>query len=126
MARQQYSVAVKAAIFNENNDILMIHMPHRGEHGLPGGHIEAGETPDDAIARELMEETGLRCALTRADFFFHEEGKLILAYVGKVKGSAIKSQQGNLEGIPVWVSKADFETIKTNQCYKDFIVKFWD
>ena len=33
---------------------------------LPGGGIEFGEHPDDAVVREVFEETGLRCRLGRA------------------------------------------------------------
>lgn len=31
----------------------------RGHWGFPKGHLEAGETPEQAAARELEEETGL-------------------------------------------------------------------
>lgn len=33
--------------------------PHRGLWSLPGGRIEAGESPAQAVEREVREETGL-------------------------------------------------------------------
>lgn len=35
------------------------HDPHRGLWSLPGGRIEAGESPEQAVVREVREETGL-------------------------------------------------------------------
>lgn len=33
--------------------------PQAGRWSVPGGHVEPGETPEAAVVRELLEETGL-------------------------------------------------------------------
>lgn len=52
--------SVGAIIENEQGDILMIDRkkPPLG-WACPAGHIDPGETPEEALVREVMEEVGL-------------------------------------------------------------------
>lgn len=54
--------AVGALIVNEQQQLLLVKRarePGLGLLGLPGGFVDAGETAEDALAREVREETGL-------------------------------------------------------------------
>lgn len=56
------SLVVDCIVFDPAGRLLLIrrkHLPFRGQHALPGGYVEYGETTEDAVARELAEETGL-------------------------------------------------------------------
>lgn len=43
--------------------VLLLFHPKMGLWLPPGGHVEAGELPDDAAVREVLEETGVQCRL---------------------------------------------------------------
>ena len=51
---------VSAIIFNPDNKILLC-KSHKwnGKYVIPGGHIELGEKMEEALKREILEETGL-------------------------------------------------------------------
>ncbi|HEV2454752.1 MAG TPA: NUDIX domain-containing protein [Verrucomicrobiae bacterium] len=51
---------VGGLIFNSKNEVLMIRT-HKWSNlwGIPGGKIKYGETSDEALRREILEETGL-------------------------------------------------------------------
>ena len=53
---------VGAVVHDAEGRLLLIqrgHDPHGGRWTLPGGRVEAGETLEEAVVREIREETGL-------------------------------------------------------------------
>jgi 8-oxo-dGTP diphosphatase len=64
-AIQQFPKLGVSACIWRNGLVLLIQRakPPVGIWALPGGHVEAGETTEDAARRELFEETGMTAKL---------------------------------------------------------------
>ena len=61
-------VCAGAVIRDAGGRLLLIrrgHEPSRGLWSVPGGRVEAGETPEQAAVREVREETGLDVVVGR-------------------------------------------------------------
>lgn len=88
-------LSVSACLFDTAGRVLLVkrrNEPYAGRWSLPGGRVEAGETLVQAVAREVVEETGI---LAGAPTFFHyletiDEAQhfLIMVFFGTLDGPA--------------------------------------
>lgn len=60
---------VAAALTNESGEILLQRRPAGGQMAdlweFPGGKVDAGESPESALVRELQEELGIAVSVER-------------------------------------------------------------
>ncbi len=68
--------------------------PEIGSWCLPGGFMELWETPQEAAARECLEETGLIVEITKLlDVFYYEDYRgsgVLIMYQGQVTGGQLQ------------------------------------
>ena len=104
----------------------MLYIPGKDFYSLPGGHIDPNEQPDEAMHRELAEETGVKdYTLSHCDFFLHDDQKIVLAYTGQTTNNTLESGQGDLEGVPEWIPRERFETLRIPQPYRELCSRIW-
>ena len=80
---------VAAGILERDNRILICRRRADQPHGLkwefPGGKLEAGETPEAALIRELREELGIEAAgaseITRYEFAYPGKNPILLVFL---------------------------------------------
>jgi 8-oxo-dGTP pyrophosphatase MutT (NUDIX family) len=64
---------VAGAFIVEDGKVLLLRHKKYGVWLQPGGHIESGETPDEAAKRETVEETGLEVEVVGSENRIDEE-----------------------------------------------------
>ncbi len=62
---QMVRAATNGVIFNDRGEVLLHRRSDNGFWGLPGGGVEVGESIEQGVVREVLEETGLHVRVKR-------------------------------------------------------------
>lgn len=82
----KHIITVSANIMNENNEILLVKVQWRADTWeMPGGQVEEGEPLDQAVCREVLEETGLTVKPIGITGLYYNASKHILSVVFKME-----------------------------------------
>jgi len=103
-------------IINEKNEIfLMKSHKWKNQYALPGGHIEFGEKAEDAVRREIKEETNLDVEVLEffmmqdcifpEEFYKKDRHFIFLDFICRAKSSDVQLNEEAQSYI--WVNAAD-------------------
>jgi len=94
----RFRVAVSALIFDDGR-ILLAHRRDIDWWNLPGGGMEVGETVDEALRREVREETGLVVEIERLVGVYSKPQKqeVVLTFRCHVTGGTLSATEESCE-----------------------------
>lgn len=116
----------QAAVALIEKDGLFLSVSRKNDpnlRGYAGGQVDPGETIEQAMVRELYEETGLK-ALEYTEFFKDNDGydfETTCFLVTKFEGEAYSKEKGVVE----WVSRALLEEHPFGWFNKKVFVKYF-
>ena len=118
-----HTVGAGALIKNAAEEILVVQEYGMTGYKLPGGHVEQGERIEDAVLREVLEETGIECEFISVLGFTNKHpyrfGKSNLYFVCQLRALQTNILIHDTQEIvdARWISLADFQRDTRNSAY---------
>ncbi|MDP2629921.1 MAG: NUDIX hydrolase [Candidatus Uhrbacteria bacterium] len=118
MFQDQFLVGVTGLIFNEKNEVLLFkHTYRQTAWSLPGGYMNGKEHPKEALAREIMEESGFTVSIdwrmkVRTD---RDTARLDISYIGTYIGGEFTPSKEVIEA--KFCSMENLPPIRRNQLF---------
>lgn len=121
---------------DDSEDVLIVQRAddedtYPGKWQTPGGKVDLGEAPDDALAREYYEETGLRVEaqnpLSVRHYWTPQRHNILIAYeVTLAEGSYEEVELNEEHQDYAWVGPDDLDGYDLINNVEDDLHTFWD
>jgi 8-oxo-dGTP diphosphatase len=94
-----FTIGAFAMIFDEQGRVLLCHPRDNDVWNLPGGGVESGEMPTEAVMREVMEETGLEVDIERLVGVYGKIGKdeYVFSFICSITGGSLYTSDDSIE-----------------------------
>lgn len=125
----QYNVAVSMIVVNEGKDeILLIQQYGRPSYILVAGYVSRGESLEDAVAREVREETGMTVSHMRFNRtqFFEKSDTLMCNFTAFVKDSHELDPNYEIDSYAWFTREEARANIRPNSLAEYFLVSYLD
>ena len=131
---QHYPEAtVGALVVNPNGEVLIVRsVKWNDKFTVPGGHVELGERAEDAIKREVKEETGLdiesvelllvQQAIYPEDYYRHEHF-IFMDYLCQTRNSEVKLDGRELQEYS-WMKPEEALKLNMEEYTRNFVTKY--
>lgn len=133
ISQDQFLIGVTGIILNDKNEILLFKYNYRQtEWGLPGGFIKAKEHPQEALEREIEEESGFIVSVDeelkiRTD---RETARMDIGFLGKLMGGEFRKSAEVVDAkffafddLPLLISKNQLFIIEQTLYKKNLLKK---
>lgn len=122
-------VTTKIVLFShDKKQVLVTHIRpgKEGEgYGLPGGHVDGNETPEEALRRELQEEIGVTIHnFEQVEVFRHNTGKIVIGFTAVAPRDIVVNSSNPDDETGEWKTKEEFMKLDTG-VYRRFVLKLW-
>ncbi len=121
----KHVIAAAAYITNDQGQVLLVQTNHRQDTWeLPGGQVEEGETLEEAVVREVEEESGIEIRVRGVSGVYQntESGVVIVVFAGEMTGGRLRTSDETQDVKFVEPSLQVFERLITRPQFLDRIL----
>jgi 8-oxo-dGTP diphosphatase len=119
----KHSVSVAGIVVDDQDRVLVIKRRDNGHWEPPGGVLELGETFEEGVKREVLEETGVHVKVERITGVYKNMNRGIVAIVFRCRAASARSLliSDEAQGVS-WTSLDQIEEL----CDPAYVVRYRD
>ena len=125
----QYNVAVSMIVINEEKDeILLIQQYGKKAYVLVAGYVSRGEALEDAVAREVKEETGMTVSHMKFNRtqFFEKSDTLMCNFTAFVRDASEMDPNYEVDSFAWFTREEARANIRPDSLAEHFLVTYLD